>query len=544
VAPELSVIIATHNRSAALGRCLRSLAGQTVDSSSFEAIVADDGSTDGTAGAVEGFEAPFRLRLLRLEKRGQAAAQNAAVAAAEGGVVLFLDDDVVAGPALVERHLAAHREGEEVVGLGRLTQEAPRSGDWYAREFAASWNRHYAGLSEREPDWTDCFGGNLSVARARFEDVGGFATDVPVGEDMELGHRLVEAGCVVRYLPDAHAVHDDQKPSGRLVADSLRQGAGQVEIAERFPAMRAKLLGWFGATTRREVALRRALVALRVPPLALARLGRLIPGTGRRAVWFQFVSRFAFWSGVRGSVSRDRWEQLTRGVPILLYHAFAPGDVSDRYVVARRALSRHLRLLQLLGYRGVHFDELVRALRESRLPPRRSVVITIDDGYRDNLEIAQPVLSRHGFPATIFLVSDRLGALADWSRGDQLRDRPLLSLSEVERLGAEGVHFGAHTRSHPHLPELPDQQLEGEIAGSRRDLEERLGAPVTSFAYPYGELDDRAVEAVREAGFAAAATTEPRLAGIGEDPLLMPRVEVRSTDSLLTVARHVWFGVR
>ena len=307
--------------------------------------------------------------------------------------------------------------------------------------------------------------------------------------------------------------------------------------------MRPKLLGWFGATTSREIVLRRTLLALRIPPAALAPLGGLLPGKGRRRVWFEFVSRYAFWTGVRREVSRERWEQLTRGVPVLLYHAFAEADVSDRYVVPRRALSRQLRLLRLLGYRGIHFDELVEAIRGARLPPRRAVVITIDDGYTDNLEIAQPVLSRHDFPFTIFLVSDRLGGAGDWSRGDQLGDRPLLSLAQVERLAAQGVRFGAHTRTHPHLPELPDQELEPQIAGSRRDLEKRIGSPVDVFAYPYGELDDRAVDAVRAAGFAGAGTTQPRLVGLDEDPYLLPRIEVRSTDSLLRVALHVLLGV-
>lgn len=543
MAPELSVIIATHNRSGVLARCLESLAAQTAAAESFEVLVADDGSTDGTAAVVERFGAPFPVRVLRLEKAGQAAAQNAAVAQARGRVLLFLDDDVVAGAELVAQHLAAHSEDDGIVGVGRLTQQPPDARDWYAREFAVSWNRHYDGLSDRRLDWTDCYGGNLSVARARFEAVGGFATDIPVAEDMELGHRLVQAGCAVRYLPAAHAIHDDQKPGRRLIADSLRQGTGQVELAERFTSMRPKLLGWFGATTRREVALRRALIAIRVPPPALARLGRLIPGAGRRQIWFQFVSRLAFWSGVRSGVSRERWDQLTRGVPVLLYHAFADRDVSDRYVVARRGLARHLRLLRLLGYRGIHLDDLVQAVREQRLPPRRAVAITIDDGYVDNLEIAEPVLRRHGFPATIFLVSERLGRVGDWSRGDQLGGRPLLSRAQIEELGSEGIRFGAHTRTHPHLPQLPDERLEPEIVGSRRDLEEEIGRPVTLFAYPYGELDERAVEVVRAGGFDAAATTEPRLVGIDEDPHLLPRVEVRSTDSLLRLAIHVWLGV-
>ena len=240
-------------------------------------------------------------------------------------------------------------------------------------------------------------------------------------------------------------------------------------------------------------------------------------------------------------MSRERWEQLTRGVPVLLYHAFAETDVSDRYVVARRALSRQLRLLRLLGYHGIHFDELVEAIRRSRLPPRRAVVITIDDGYTDNLEIAQPVLSRHGFPFTIFLVSGGWGRRRLEPRRSARRPASL-SPAQVEGLSAKASASAltpGPTRTFPSFR----SGLEPEIAGSRRDLEERIGSPVDVFAYPYGELDDRAVDAVHAAGFAGAGTTQPRLVGLDEDPYLLPRIEVRSTDSLLRVALHVLLGV-
>ncbi len=390
-------------------------------------------------------------------------------------------------------------------------------------------------------EWTACYAGNLSAPRSALLDVGGFREGI-VGEDAEVGFRLAGNGFVVRYLPDARALHADQKPGRRLLADSRRQGRGQVATAERFPGMLPKLLGWFGATTRREIALRRTLIALRCPSSLLAGLGALLPGEGRRRIWFDFVSRFAFWTAVRRSVSRERWAQLTRGVPVLMYHAFSEADVSDRYVVARRAFSRQLRLLRLLGYRGIHLDDLVADLREAKLPPPRSVVITIDDGYVDNLEIALPVLRRHGFPATVFLVSERLGGVGDWSRGNQLRDRPLLSIAQIEQMRAEGIRFGAHSRTHPHLPELGDDEVGREVGGSRIDLEERIGVPVATFAYPYGEFDDRAVDAARAAGFTAACTTEPRFLGLDEDPLKVPRVEVRSTDSLLKMGIDLVLG--
>jgi peptidoglycan/xylan/chitin deacetylase (PgdA/CDA1 family)/GT2 family glycosyltransferase len=540
--PQLSVVVATHNRRELLVRCIESLRGQDADPGSFELIVADDGSSDGTGEAVAGLATPFELRCLRLEKGGQARAQNAAVEAARTPVALFLDDDVIASPRLVSAHLRAHAERRGILGVGLLEQAEPARRDWYARTFARSWNRHYSELGQRQLDWTACFGGNLSVPRDAFLEAGGFATDLPGGEDIELAFRLERAGCAPRFLPQARGVHDDQKSGSRLLEDSRRQGRGQVFLAGRHPEMTVKMLGWFGATSRREVALRRLALALRLPPRLLADLGRLLPGEGRKEIWFHFVSRLAFWRSVWEAVDGELWERLTRGVPVLMYHAFGKRDEGDRFVVSERALSRQLRLLRLLGYRGIHFDDLVARLREGRLPPPRAVAITIDDGYLDNLEVALGVLRRHRFPATVYLVSAKMGGVNDWTQDGALADRPLLSWEQAQELERHGVRLGAHTRTHPRLPTLDDAGVKAEISGSRQDLTAGLGSPVATFAYPFGQLDKRAVEAVAEAGFAGACTVEPRLAGPQEDPLRVPRVEVRAEDSLLRFLLHLWLG--
>jgi peptidoglycan/xylan/chitin deacetylase (PgdA/CDA1 family)/GT2 family glycosyltransferase len=542
--PELSVVVATHNRRELLLRCLESLGVQDAAAGSFEAIVADDGSSDGTGEAAAALDTSFPLQYLRLEKAGQAAAQNAAVEAAAGKTVLFLDDDVIAGPRLVAEHLAAHDAHPDLLGVGHLEQRPRRGRDWYAQMFAGTWNRHYDELGERRLDWTACFGANLSVPRAAFRQAGGFATDLPVGEDMELAYRLEGAGCQPRFLPAAKAIHDDQKGWRRLLADSRRQGSKQADLAERHPEMTAQLYGWFGATSRREVALRRVLLALRVPPRVLAPLGRLMPGAGRKEIWFHFVSRLAFWRAAREGLGGERWEQVTRGVPVLMYHAFGERDEGDRYVVSRRALSRQLRALRLLGYRGVEFAEVARCLRERRLPPRRSVAITIDDGYRDNLEVAEPVLRHRGFPATVFLVSSKLGGVNDWTAEGALADRPLLSLEQARELRERGISLGAHTRTHPELPQESDEAVREQVGGSRQDLEQALGGEIATFAYPFGRFDERAVDAVDEAGFRGACTVEPRLVSPLDDPLRVPRIEVRAGESLPRFLLNVWLGAR
>ena len=131
------------------------------------------------------------------------------------------------------------------------------------------------------------------------------------------------------------------------------------------------------------------------------------------------------------------------------------------------------RLLALLRYRVVDFEEIGAALREGRPLPRRSVAITIDDGYADNLEIAHPILRRHGFSATLFLISGKLGGVADWSSRESATDgRPLLSKEQALRLRSEGHAIGAHTRTHRPLPTLAEEE-----ARANTDSE-KLTAPV------------------------------------------------------------------
>jgi glycosyltransferase involved in cell wall biosynthesis len=312
-APQISVILATHNRRELLRRCLEALARQALDPADFEVIVADDGSTDGTAEMVDSYEALFRLSLLRLDKSGKAGALNAGVEASDATTCLFIDDDVIASPELVGAHLGSAREQPMTIGVGTLLQEPPHTRDWYAHAFAQGWNEHFEALLNREAQWTDCYGGNFSCPRQRLAEIGGFATDLPAVEDSEVAYRLCRSGCLPTYIPEALAVHDDQKLGPRMIADAWRQGVACIELAARFPELSGDVLDWPQGAGPRELFLRRLLIASRVPPGAVAWPGRLIPGLGRKMIWMHVVRKLAFWGGVRRSVSRERWRQLTRG---------------------------------------------------------------------------------------------------------------------------------------------------------------------------------------------------------------------------------------
>lgn len=423
---------------------------------------------------------------------------------AVGRVCIFLGDDVVPAPGLVAAHLAGHAEGGRVVGLGWLTNELDVR------------RSPYVGARRLFP-------GNVSVPRAAVGD----EPDV-----LELVAGLEASGYELRRLSGAGGVRTSDPR--RMAAE----GAAHAELIRRHPSLQPRLLGWFPDATPRELVLRRIMLAARVHAAVLGSLGRVLRGDAQTR-WSLFVANFAYWAAVRERLEPDEWDALTRVVPVLVYHAF--GDEENRFVVGGRAFARQLRLLALLRFAVRPYADVARSLREGRLPPR-TVALTIDDGYVDNAEIATPLLERHGFAATIFLVSGRLGDVNDWSSAPPLRGRRLLSIEDLGRLRARGVDFGAHTRTHADLSAATDDVIDDEVASSRAELEDALGEAVQAFAYPYGLLDERAVSATEDAGFDSACTTEPRVAELDDDPRLIPRIEIKRDDSLRRFVWKLWFG--
>jgi peptidoglycan/xylan/chitin deacetylase (PgdA/CDA1 family) len=366
--------------------------------------------------------------------------------------------------------------------------------------------------------------GSVSMPRNAFLEVGGVASRRVRGTDVGLVPRLCAAGCVPRGTSGADAL----RAAGRFAAESF---AGR-------PAMRRDLIGTFRPISSREAALRRALIAVRLPAGTLAAVGRL-PAGARVA---GLGERLAFWRGVREGAGPRAWPSLAGGVPVLMYHAFSADETHDRYTLPRGKPARQLRALSILGYRSISVERLGSALRDEEPLPRRVVAITIDDGYRDNLEIAWPALRRRGFSATIFMVGDRVGAVNDWDDEGLPAGRPLLDAGQLRRLRAEGAEIGAHTSSHTHLPDADDELKRREVDGSRRSLEALLDAPVTAFAYPYGGFEAADVAVVEEAGYLAACTTETRLAAPGDDPWAIPRIEVHDRDTIPSLLLKLWVG--
>ncbi len=188
-------------------------------------------------------------------------------------------------------------------------------------------------------------------------------------------------------------------------------------------------------------------------------------------------------------------------VPTLMYHYIRP--ITPGMTTSSRLLSvspEHFRAqmeeLVRLGYHAITPDELADAVEGLKTLPTKPVLITMDDGYRDQYTEAFPILKANNLHATFFVVSDY--ALY-----------PLyLSHDLIRELDASGlITIAAHTRHHSGLADLKLEKQTDEIFGSKKALEQVVGHPITAFAYPYGNFNDDVKRLVREAGFRVAFST-------------------------------------
>ncbi len=208
------------------------------------------------------------------------------------------------------------------------------------------------------------------------------------------------------------------------------------------------------------------------------------------------------------------------------------------WTVTPEAFDRQMGCLADQGYTALTVTDFV-ARSEARRLPERPVVITFDDGFADFYTQALPVLSRHGFPATIYLVTSGLGATSGWLAAEGEGARPMLDWDQAAMLPAAGVEVGAHTHTHPQLDTLPLEEAEREIRLSKRLLEEHLGQPVPSFAYPHGYHTAALKELVRQAGFSSACAVKHALSGPDDDRLALARVIVTHDLPLETFIRWI-----
>jgi peptidoglycan/xylan/chitin deacetylase (PgdA/CDA1 family) len=227
-------------------------------------------------------------------------------------------------------------------------------------------------------------------------------------------------------------------------------------------------------------------------------------------------------------------------IPILMYHQIDEppprGTPLRGLVVSPASFARQMRLLRLMGYRGLSMRDLEPYLRGERLG--KVVGLTFDDGYQNNVCHALPVLQHHGFTATCYGVSSMIGGTNSWDRGI-VAEKPLMSLNDWCTWRDAGMDIGSHTRIHADLTRLEPRQAQEQIAGSKHELEQALSCEVRHFCYPYGRYTEEHSRLVREAGYASATTTQRGRVRPGDEPYTLKRVLVARATHLLQFALKI-----
>jgi peptidoglycan/xylan/chitin deacetylase (PgdA/CDA1 family) len=171
-----------------------------------------------------------------------------------------------------------------------------------------------------------------------------------------------------------------------------------------------------------------------------------------------------------------------------MYHSIS--DAAGPTSIPAPVFARQIETLREAGYVTAPLASLAAWQRGALDVPRRAVMITFDDGFLDFADVAFPILRAHGFTATVFLPTGRLGEHEDWA-GAQAPPRRLMSWSAVRDLAREGIGFGGHSVTHADLTTLAPERLRDEIKGSQDEIAQHLGGPVDTFAPPYGRLNER-----------------------------------------------------
>ena len=211
--PAVSVVIPTYNRAARLRRVLSALARQTYPRTCYEIVVVSDGSTDGTDDMLREHP-PTEIVFAAQVNGGPASARNRGIDLASGKLLLFIDDDVIATPSLLERHVESHREGGEgLVVIGPMS--TPPDGhlspwvQWEQTMLYRQYNAMVSGIYDPTP--RQFYTGNASVARDAVVAAGGFDPTFRRAEDIELAYRLEAAGLRFIFNPDAVGHHHAER---------------------------------------------------------------------------------------------------------------------------------------------------------------------------------------------------------------------------------------------------------------------------------------------------------------------------------------------
>lgn len=215
----------------------------------------------------------------------------------------------------------------------------------------------------------------------------------------------------------------------------------------------------------------------------------------------------------------DRFEGMelkdnVAGIPILYYHSVEESE-DNELKISPEKFRGQLKYLKDNNYVSLTLQELQHYIIDNKPIPKNSVVITFDDGYKDNYDNAYPILKEFGYTATIFVIT----GLID-------KDPNYLNSNHIKEMSKNGIEIGSHSINHENLLEISKENKIETITKSKQDLEKLIEKPVISIAYPFGKFNNDVVNITKDAGYTLGFTINKGWGNGKEDPLELSRVYI------------------
>lgn len=235
---------------------------------------------------------------------------------------------------------------------------------------------------------------------------------------------------------------------------------------------------------------------------------------------------------------------------VLMYHMVREHIEGAKFNKLRVKPAEFEKQVAWMKAENFHFVTMHELQQNWDRHPEKTVAITFDDGYLDNLENAYPILEKYQAKATIYVVVDRHDR--DWStykkahhNSGELAREAKLNDEQVKALAnSDLVEIGSHTMTHANLAKLDNVACLAELAQSKQQLENLTAKSVTSFAYPFGIYSQRDVALVKQAGYSNAVTTEEGIDGLNLDFMQLQRIKISGKDSMFSVKLRLKLGKR
>lgn len=222
-------------------------------------------------------------------------------------------------------------------------------------------------------------------------------------------------------------------------------------------------------------------------------------------------------------------------LPILMYHAVERGAPTGyAFAVSEKQFVSQADILRRFGFQTISLGRLFDGLAGRAVLPRKPVVLTFDDGYRNVAEVAWPLMRERGMTGTVFAVADHLGGTNVWDESAGHPRLELMSAGVLRELAGDGWEIGSHGCRHRDLAKVGAAEAREEVVRSKALLEEAAGTAVDFLAYPYGRHEEHTGELVRAAGYRGAVSIFSPARSVTADPFCMRRVLCHRGDTSLS----------